>query len=293
MTLSNTLALIRPENWIKNILVFAALVFSGQFTAPVSIGHSVLVFVGFCSLASAGYVLNDWIDRERDRNHPEKSNRPIASGAVSGPQATGVALVCLLITSSTVWALPVEASVDVAVVFGAYGVMMVGYDFGLKHLFGVELIIVAVGFVLRAVAGGVGIQVPLTGWFLLTIFFLCLMIVSGKRRHELSTLAEDSARHRPVLGQYDVRLFDALIVISASTATVTYSLWTVNEVSGGTHSVGWFTASIVFVVFGLMRYFHLLYSGKAGSPERMFTRDWPMILCVLSWSAYMSVLMVL
>jgi 4-hydroxybenzoate polyprenyltransferase len=293
MTARDFLALIRPHQWVKNFLVFAALLFSGQFTEPTALFHASVVFVGFCGLASAGYVVNDWVDRERDRHHPDKADRPLASGALSGYQAILVGGLCLAVPILTVMLLPWTAGRWVAMTYGAYALLMLGYDLGLKNVFGLELIIVATGLVLRAVAGGVGIRVPLTGWFLLTIFFLCFMVVSGKRRHERVLLDERGGRHRPVLDEYRVQLLDALVIIAASASVVTYSLWTVRESAAGTLPDAWATASVLFVLYGLARYLQHLYRGDGGAPEEIFTHDWKMVACVGAWSAYMVAMVLL
>lgn len=279
--------LLRPRSWVKNFLVFAALLFSGQWYHPGKVLVSLTVFAGFCTLASTVYVWNDWRDRHRDRRHPRKQNRPLASGEISGRGGLAAGGLMALLTLGFVGLVPPGGRPGIAVVFGGYAGLMVLYNVGLKNVFGVEMLMVAVGVMLRAVAGGVGIDVPLTHWFILCLFFLCVLLVAGKRRHELRGLsAEDGRLHRPVLEEYSEAFLDRLITVAAAAALVTYSLYTVE---GGSQfgAPVLLPYSILFVLFGLMRYLYLLYvDQRGGAPEALFLLDGPMLVCVLLWAGY-------
>lgn len=282
--------LLRPGSWNKNILVFAALLFAGRWNDPVAIGSALIVGVGFCFLASMVYILNDWLDRERDRLHPEKRHRPLASGAISGLGAVLAEVVLALGVGGAIVLLPEARRPGVAGVFGVYALLMVGYNAGLKHVLGLDVLIVSVGILLRAIAGGLGIGVVITHWFTVCVFFLALLLVGGKRRFELSQFSGETARkHRPVLGAYTRPLLDRLITISGASAVVTYSLWTVTDRSAQRFSAEFLPYSIVFVVFGLIRYLYLIYQGKGGAPERLFVNDVPLIVCVVLWTFFIGV----
>ncbi len=278
--------LVRPRGWIKNFLVFAALLFSGEWHRPELILVSLTVYVGFCSLASTLYIWNDWRDRHRDRLHPRKQDRPLAAGEISGGGALGAGVLMLGLTGGCLALLPPGGRFGVAAVFVGYTGLMVLYNVGLKHLFGLDMLIVAVGVMLRAVAGGVGIGVPLTEWFILCLFFICVLLVAGKRRHELRRLSpEDGREHRPVLGEYSETFLDRLITVVSAAALVTYSMYTIE---GGAQfgAPALLPYSIPFVLFGLMRYLHLLYVDRRGGvPESLFL-DGPMLVCVLLWVGF-------
>ncbi len=282
------LRLLRPGSWTKNLLVFAALLFAGRWHDPRALGAALLVGVGFCLLASMVYILNDWLDRKRDRLHPDKQDRPLASGEINAGQALLVEVALALGVGTMLLLLPGSRRPGVALVFGVYGVLMLGYNAGLKHVLGLDVLIVSVGILLRALAGGVGIGVKITHWFTVCVFFLALLLVAGKRRFELSQFSDDTAPdHRPVLARYTRPLLDRLITISGASAVVTYSLWTVTERSAERFSSDVLPYSIVFVVYGLIRYLSLIYEG-GGAPERLFVKDGPLVLCVLLWSLFIG-----
>lgn len=282
--------LLRPKSWVKNILVFSALVFSNQYRSISAVWDSLLVFAGFCFVASIGYLINDWTDRHRDRHHPKKSTRPFASGEAG---ILALLIMSLLMVAGVVLVLrflPEEVWTDVMTVYSVYLLLMFFYSTGLKHVFGLELLIVAIGILLRAVAGAVGIAVPLTSWFLLTILFLSLMIVTGKRRHERFILRGGAPIHRPILKQYPIPMLDALLIISGSASLITYTLWTVNEGMAGMSDPFLLPASVLFVLWGMMRYLYLLYSGKGGAPEQLFVEDGPLFLSICLWLGYLFLL---
>lgn len=293
--MSKWILLIRPSRWIKNLLVFSAPFFAGVWTEPSNLLNVAVVFVAFSLLASSLYVLNDWFDQERDRRHPEKKNRPMASGTVSGFQGLVLSLFLFVIAVMVVLLLPVERLLGMFLVLGSYLGIMLGYNFGLKRVAVLEMILIALGLLLRALAGAVAVGVPVTNWFMLTILFVSLLLVAGKRRHEfLSVTSGEPADHRRVLGVYGKPFLDQVISLMTAASLVTYSLYTIEGASGTLTGGAPLTASVVIVVFGFLRYLLLVYSRDVGDqPERVFLTDPPLLMSVVAWMAYILVLTLL
>lgn len=288
----NCVQLIRPRRWTKNTLVFAALLFSGQWTAASNIFFTCIVFVSFSSVASSLYVLNDWLDREKDRKHPGKKDRPIASGDIGGTGAILIGLALLLIGGLVLFALPFRSALMVALVIGFYAVLMLSYNFALKEIPVLDMIVIAIGLLLRALAGAVAIDVPVTSWFILTILFLSLLLIAGKRRHELLTLkSSEAGDHRKVLETYEEKFLDQIIALMAGASLVTYSLYTLEGQSPINSGRVGLPLSVILVIFALLRYLLLVYSeGSDEQPEKIFLNDAPLLMCVTLWAAYILAL---
>ncbi|MFB6345007.1 MAG: decaprenyl-phosphate phosphoribosyltransferase [bacterium] len=280
--------LLRPTSWVKNTLVFSALIFSGQWQNPSALLVGLEIFVIFSLIASSLYVLNDWRDRVRDRNHPRKKHRPIASGEIGGRGAVVGFVVLWLISFLMLTFIPSGTVLPVMVVLTSYVLLILAYNFGLKNVAPLDMLIVSVGLLLRALAGGVAIGVSITNWFMLAIFFIALLLVAGKRRRELIDLeSAQMEAHRPVLGQYTERFLDSVISMMACASIITYSLYTL-EGDTTRIAVRWaLPFSVLFVVFGILRYLLLIYVEDGGSrPERIFVTDPPMIACIVAWVGY-------
>ncbi|MED4601075.1 decaprenyl-phosphate phosphoribosyltransferase [Paenibacillus validus] len=267
------LALMRPRQWTKNLLVFAALIFSIQQADMHMLGQALVGFVLFCLVSSCVYVLNDYVDRERDRMHPEKKNRPLASGAIH-PQAAllfgFVLLTCCLM-------LAFRFQVAFGLVLSAYFCMNVLYSLRLKHVVIVDLLIVASGFVLRAVGGGLVIGVPLTPWFLLCTMLLALFLAIGKRRHELALMQNGMGSHRKVLDSYSMEMLNQMSGIVTTATIMSYALFTFT--SGHTIQLMW---TLIFVLYGVFRYLYLIHmEGKGGRPEKLLLEDKHILLTVI------------
>lgn len=274
---------MRPRQWTKNLLVFAALLFSINKINLVQVLDSVLGFILFCLASSAVYVFNDLIDRERDSQHPKKRNRPIACGMVSPQFAMvgGLAILC----GALYFAFTVNF------VFGlillGYFVINFAYSVKLKQVVIVDIMIIASGFVLRAVAGGVIIGVPLTPWFLLCILLLALFLAISKRRHELCLLEGNSGYHRTVLKYYSPQLLDQLNSIVISAAVMSYALYTFT--SGKSL---YLMLTIPFVLYGVFRYIYLIHiENKGGSPEEVFLEDKPLLADILLYSVSVAIIL--
>ncbi|WP_425156605.1 decaprenyl-phosphate phosphoribosyltransferase [Candidatus Binatus sp.] len=272
--------LARPHQWIKNALVLAALVFGQRLFVLHDVVLAVVAFVAFCALSSAGYVLNDIADREADRLNPEKCDRPLARGDLSVATATRAAL--------TLGAIAIVLSIilgrtflGIAVVYAA---LQFFYSMWAKHQVIVDIIAVAIGFVLRAFAGGVAINVEVSPWLVFITFVLALFLVLARRRHELIALGDDAIAHRSALSEYSVRLVDQMISIVAGAALVSYMIYTASaevEAKLGTRHL---YLTVPFVAFGILRYLYLIDErNEGGDPARALIHDRPLLLAVALW----------
>lgn len=266
------LRLFRPTEWVKNAFVLAPLIFSRQFTDLNKVAESVSAFGLFCLAASAVYILNDLHDIERDRRHPTKRlSRPIAAGHVSKRQAQVVLGVVML---AMLFAFTIR--VDLMVVVAAYFLMNVAYTFLLKSQAVVDIFVIAIGFVLRVYAGAVALNVPLSGWMMITTLCLALYLAALKRRQELSVNGVDS---REVLKHYSVALMDRYAEMAGTGALVFYSLY----VMSANQSL---KITIPLVIFGLFRYWYVVERQEGGeSPSDALFGDWQLLAVVAGWAA--------
>jgi 4-hydroxybenzoate polyprenyltransferase len=273
------LASLRPRQWVKNLLVFAALIF-GHKLATAGVWPALMAFVAFCALSGAIYLFNDVADREKDRRHPQKRHRPIASGLLSPRAAvvTGLAL--------TAGSLALGAALSPAFVLTAltYLVLLTAYSIWLKHLVIVDVLAVASGFVLRAVAGALAIDVEISGWLLICTILIALFLALGKRRHEYLTLAGEAAAHRPILAEYSAGLLDQMIaVVTASTVTA-YALYTMSPETVAKFHTHLLPATLPFVLYGIFRYLYLLYRRQlGGNPSELFLNDRALLVNTVLW----------
>jgi decaprenyl-phosphate phosphoribosyltransferase len=259
----------RPKQWLKNLLVVAAPGAAGVLTDPGQIARTAVAFVALSLTASGTYFLNDALDAEADRTHPTKRNRPVASGQLS----TGFAKVmaAVLIVAGIGVAAPINGG-KLAAVVGGYAVLTISYSLWLKHEPVVDLGAVAAGFVLRAVAGGVATNVPISNWFLIVAGAGSLFIVTGKRHAEQVTLGPDSGAHRATLEEYSPGFLGLVRSVGASVTITAYCLWAF-EVGHRVGDVLWFRASIVPFVLAMLRYAHIIEQGGGGAPEEVVIED--------------------
>lgn len=274
------LALLRPKQWTKNLLLFAALVFARRLFDPQALWLASGAFVAFCLAASAGYVVNDVIDVERDRLHPDKRLRPVAAGRVSRGQAFGLA--GLLVSGALALALWIGAPFFAALL--AYLAITASYSLGGKQVAILDTLLIALGFVIRAIAGALAIAVPYSDWFVLCTLFVALFIALSKRRAELLTVGAESGS-RPVLAHYTDRSLLAFTTVSMAASVLSYSLYVqaLDAASAGQHRL--LLLSIPFVIAALFRYFLLVDSGAAGEkPEDTLFRDRPLGCAILGFA---------
>lgn len=273
---------LRPLQWIKNTLVFVALVFSqNAFHLPLLL-KTTAAFGLFCLLSGAVYLINDIVDLEADRLHPIKKFRPLPSGRLPKPLALGSAIFFAIVSLLISYKLdPLFGRVALI-----YFILFVSYSFFFKKVHIVDMIVVALAYVLRAVAGGEVIHVSISLWLILCTAFLALFIVISKRRHELVVLGNDSFSSREVLSGYTAPFLDQMIGISSSASFIFYTLYTISSetVSHFGHRKLLFT--LPFVGYGIFRYLYLVYiKNHGGSPEVIFLKDKAMIVNLILWGA--------
>jgi decaprenyl-phosphate phosphoribosyltransferase len=273
----------RPGQWLKNGLVLAAPVAAGALFGRDVLLATALAFISFCLASSSGYLVNDTVDREVDRAHPTKRTRPLAAGTLSPVVAVSVALV--LAVASLGLAAIVSRGLVLAV--GAYLVLALSYSLGLKHQPVLDLGVVTGLFVVRAVAGGVAADLPISQWFLIVSAFGSLFLVSGKRYSELVLLGDDAAAARPSLAHYTGTYLRFVWGVAAGVAVTAYCLWAF-EVGEGGASAPWAALSVAPFVIALLRYARDIDSGRAGAPDQIALHDRVLQVLVLVWGALFS-----
>jgi 4-hydroxybenzoate polyprenyltransferase len=270
---------MRPRQWTKNLLVFAGVVFAHVAGNVRDDLRSLAAFVIFCGLAGSQYVLNDVADAEADRLHPKKRLRPIASGRVSRRVGVTFGLVVLAASLGASVALGPWFLLNAA----AYLALSVAYTYWLKHVVLVDVLTIAVGFVLRATAGSAAVRVDVSPWLLVVSILLALFLALAKRRQELVTLSDASA-HRRSLEEYSERLLDQLLSMMGMGTILAYSLYTIEAQTQTGVSSRWLKATIPFVIYGMFRYLYLIYEkGKGGSPEEVLLTDRPLQINMVLW----------
>ncbi|HXV60764.1 MAG TPA: decaprenyl-phosphate phosphoribosyltransferase [Vicinamibacteria bacterium] len=280
--LQSLVVAIRPQQWTKNLVVLAALIFAERLYDPHSLLQAVAAFGVFCALAGAIYLLNDLADLEGDRLHPVKRMRPIASGALS-PRVALAAAVAL-------GALGLVGGLAIGAPFAAvaltYLVAMTAYSFHLKNVVILDVLVVAFGFVLRAIAGAVAIGVVFSNWLLICTLLLALFLALAKRRQELTFLAREAAEHRRILGEYSPNLLDQMIAVVTASTLISYALYTLAPETVdrfGTDRMIW---TLPFVLYGIFRYLYLVHQKEeGGNPTRVLLDDRPILVTVALWAA--------
>lgn len=270
------LRLLRPKQWSKNVFVFSALLFSLKLLEPQDFYRTLFGFITFCLISSCVYIINDYADREADRNHPVKRNRPLASGQLSPSLALTMGSVLLIVT--LLGAFRLDSGFGILII--SYFLINVLYSFRLKHIVILDIMTIALGFVLRAIGGGLIIHVPITPWFLLCIMLLALFLAIGKRRHEIVLLEEyNIGNHRKVLAFYSLPLLDQMNGMVTSAIILCYALFTFT--SGQSIYLMW---TIPFVLYGMFRYLYLIHiEKKGGSPDKLLFEDKHILFTVLGY----------
>lgn len=273
---------LRPQEWIKNLLVFAGVLFSGRLDESGAIGDALLTFAAFCAIASAGYLLNDLRDREHDRRHPEKRNRPIASGAVS--PATAAALAAVLAVAALAIGFLVEP--EIAGLVALYGVITTAYSLALKRLVIIDVMTIASLFILRVVAGAVAVGAHASEFLLICTGMLALFLGFTKRRQEAMLEESDpievagSPATRPVLEHYSLPFLDQMIAMVTASAILSYVIYTVDSPRVGSKML----ATAPSVLYGIFRYLYLIYDRRdTRSTAAILTEDPGMIFAGVTW----------
>ncbi|SMC21738.1 4-hydroxybenzoate polyprenyltransferase [Clostridium acidisoli DSM 12555] len=276
------LKLMRPKQWLKNFFVFAAIIFSGKFENKNIFLLNLGVFALFCLISSAVYVLNDLVDVEKDKQHPDKKNRPIASGKVSKTQAMILELCILCI----VLILSYNVNLRILAVLITYYVMNVLYSFKLKNVVIVDVMIITFGFVLRVISGSIVTNVQLSPWLILCTILISLFLALNKRRSEIVTLKDNKSSHRKILEEYSIELIDNMLTIVTPSILMTYCLYTFSSIQSRTMMI-----TIPFVLYGIFRYQYLVSKKNVGGkPEDVFQNDLPFLIDVVLWAILIIVI---
>jgi 4-hydroxybenzoate polyprenyltransferase len=272
---------LRPGQWTKNLVIFAALLFGRKVLEPAAVGRTLAAFAIFCALSGVVYVVNDVLDREADRRHPLKSRRPIASGALSPRLALAVAGVL----AGTALAAAFWLDTQFFLVAASYLVLLALYSGPLKHIVIIDALIIALGFVLRAIAGAVVIHVAISMWLLICTVLLALFLALSKRRHELVLLADGATDHRPILEEYSPYLLDQMIAVVTASTLMAYAFYTVSDRTVAEFGTDRLALTIPFPLYGIFRYLYLVHRKQGGgSPSTMLATDLPLLLCVAFWA---------
>lgn len=274
------LRLLRPQQWVKSGFVFVGLLFGHAWSDSDTVLAVLLVAAAFSLSASGVYVINDLADRERDRLHPKKRHRPLASGAVGVVPALFLAAVCVAVGLL----LAAQVSWPALAIIGLYLGLNVGYSLGLKHVAILDVFIIAAGFMLRLLIGTWGVGIAPSDWLFLCGLMLTLFLGFAKRRAELAALEEGAGNHRKVLDDYDTTLLDQLITVCAAAAIVSYSLYTVSAETVEMHGSNRLIFTVPLVVYGIFRYQFLLHRrGGGGDPTAELLSDRHLLAAGALW----------
>lgn len=256
------------------------MLFGGQFHNPLLLLTVALTFAAFCLMGSGVYVLNDYLDRESDSNHPTKRGRPLASGAVTPAQGFAAAAICFSLSIVAAW----SADIRVLIVLSIYLAINIAYSLRLKHQPVIDVFCISSGFMLRIFAGTWGIRIPPSGWLILTGMFITLFLGFAKRRAEWLDAAGTHVR-RPVLGLYSRELLDTFLSIAATGTVLSYGLYTLDPQTIALHRTDKLIYTLPFVLFGLFRYLFLLHSQKKGeNPSADVFTDRQILICGLAFA---------
>lgn len=264
---------MRPKQWYKNLVIFVGIVFSLNLLNFQMWLDVISAFAIFCMLSGSEYIINDIIDVEKDRKHPKKCKRPIASGKLKVSHALLFAIILIIVAGGGAYLINTQfLSVSIT-----YFLLILSYSLFLKHLIIVDILVISIGFVIRAIAGCLAINVFISPWLVICAFLLALFLALGKRRHELILLAENAKEHRRILEGYSVEMLDQMMSITTGALIVSYSLYTFLT----DNICMMFT--IPLVIYGLFRYLFLVHSKNIGEEPEMLFKDKGMVICMVLW----------
>lgn len=278
---------MRPHQWVKNLFIFAPLLFGRKLTDTSAIGNSLLAFAVFCLLASALYIFNDWIDAEEDRTHPEKRNRPISSGLLPVP----IALFASAILAIAAFSLSAVIGLNFFLISALYVILTLSYCLALKRMIVLDAMTISAGFVIRIVGGAIAINVVPSHWLIVCAFLLALFLTFTKRRQELLTLSNHAGEHRKVLEEYSINYLGQVNNILIGASIVCYALYTVAPETINRFNTDALIYGTVFVIYGMLRYMLLIEKpSNGGNPSKMLLQDKPLLLTVAGWTIYNAVM---
>ncbi len=271
---------MRPVQWVKNVLIFAGLIFSQNFFSPPLFLKSLFAFVLFCGISSSVYILNDILDLKNDRLHPLKSKRALASGELSISSALTFSLILGIISIALSFFLQRNFGLIVVIYF----LLNLFYSLYLKRLVILDVMCVGAGFVLRALAGAVVIEVVISSWLVVCTTLLALFLGFSKRRHELTLLQDDATQHRRILAEYSPYFLDQMIAVVTASTVVAYAFYTLSPEVMEKLGTKYMDLTIPFVLYGIFRYLYLIHQRKEGGrPTRMLLTDKPILINVVLW----------
>lgn len=280
MTTIEILKSMRPQQWIKNLFVFAPLVFSRNLLVGPLLLKTCEAFVAFCLVSSAHYIFNDLRDIEEDRKHPVKSSRPLASGRLK----KGPAVAALVVIGAAGVGLAASINRPFLLITLGYLVLQTAYSMWLKHVVILDVFVIAAGFLIRVVAGGLAITVEISSWLLICTILLSLFLAMGKRRYELVLLDKDAASHRPILREYNTYLLDQMISVVTASTLLAYCLYTISAETVAKFGTRNLIFTVPFVLYGIFRYLYLIHQkAGGGTPESLIIRDKPLLLDIFLW----------
>ena len=273
---------LRPKQWIKNFFVFGPLLFSQNLLNLPLLLKTGGAFAAFCLASSSHYIFNDLRDLEDDRRHPVKSQRPLASGRL----AKGPAVAALILIGAAGLALSAAINVPFLMMVAGYLVLQTVYSMWLKHVVIIDVFVIAAGFLMRVVAGGLAIRVQISSWLLICTILLSLFLAMGKRRHELVLLDEDATTHRPILKEYNTYLLDQMISVVTASTLVAYCLYTISDDTVAKFGTRNLIFTVPFVLYGIFRYLYLIHQkAEGGTPEALIVQDKPLLVDIFLWIA--------
>lgn len=271
---------LRPQQWIKNLFLFAPLLFSRNVQNLPLLLKASAAFGLFCLISGACYIFNDLKDLEQDKQHPLKSQRPLASGRLTRSRAV------VFFVSLTLFSLAAAffLSREFFYVLFSYFLLQVFYSIKLKHIVILDVFIVATGFFLRVVAGGLIIDVYISPWLLICTLLLALFLALSKRRHEIIVLDEDAENHRPILGEYSAYLLDQMIAVVTASTVISYCLYTISPETVTKFGTKNLIYTVPFVLYGIFRYLYLIHQkAGGGTPEVLILKDKPLLVSIFLW----------
>jgi len=273
---------LRVQQWIKNLFVFAPLIFSQNvFNLPLLI-KTLFAFVLFCILSGAAYILNDIQDLEEDKLHPVKSRRPLASGRLNKNHAFFACILLVLLGSVGAYFLHVHFFIALLIYF----ILQIAYSSWLKHVVIIDVFLVATGYLIRVIAGGLVIGVQLSPWLVICTFLIALFLALSKRRHELVLLDKNAEIHRPILKEYTPLLLDQMIAVVTASTVISYCLYTISSETVAKFGTKNLLFTVPFVLYGIFRYLYLVHQkDEGGSPEVLIIKDKPLLVDLFLWIA--------
>ena len=272
---------MRPKQWYKNLILFVGIVFSLNLLNLQMWLNVIAAFAIFCMLSGSEYIINDIIDIEKDRKHPTKRKRPIASGKLKKSHALLFALVMIICAEEGAYVI----NKSFFVISISYLLLILLYSLVLKYLIIVDLLVISVGFVIRAVAGCLAVNVFISPWLIICAFLLALFLALGKRRHELILLGEEAKGHRKILEEYSTEMLDQMICITSGALIISYSLYTFLADNS------YMMLTIPFAIYGLFRYLFLVHAKNFGGETEMIFKDKGMLLSMILWAVLVVVIL--